>query len=200
MPHLISNLVISFAAGALSWSGLEYALHNWVGHLGKGRNAFSREHLRHHAQKDYFAPALKKALFAAPVLSAAALLGSGLLGPAPGLSYTLGLSLAWLGYECLHYRLHAAPPRGPIGRFLRRHHFAHHFQNPWKNHGVTSPLWDLLLGTYLPVTTALQVPRSHALDWLLDEAGEIRPEFAEDYVLRQARVQPQSSGTASMAS
>lgn len=186
-------VIVAFIAGAVTWSFLEYALHNWVGHVSKGKNEFSREHLRHHAQKDYFAPRLKKLLTAMPVLAFAALLSSFVVGASIGIAYTLGIGLAWLGYEVLHYRLHKESPTGPMGRFLRRHHFAHHFQNPWKNHGVTSPFWDLILGTYEPVKGALQVPPSHVLDWLVDEEGAILAEYAADYQLRAYAQKPLKS-------
>ena len=184
---MLLSKVLAFTAGAATWTFLEYALHHWVGHVGKGRNAFSREHLQHHAQKDYFASNLKKITMAMPVLGSSVICSTGVVGPGLGLAYTLGIASAWLGYEVLHYRLHKVPPRGPIGRFLRRHHFSHHFQNPWKNHGVTSPVWDFIFGTYQPVQEALPVPQSHALDWLLDKQGQIKSEYAADYRLRTRR-------------
>jgi len=181
---MIFASVLTASAGVLSWSFAEYALHHWVGHLGRGKQALSREHLRHHAKKDYFSPVLKKALLALPVLLGLGLAASWLVGAGLGCVYTLGFGLAWLGYETLHYRLHTVPPRHALSRFWRRHHFSHHFQNPWKNHGVSSPLWDWVFGTWQPVESPLQVPRSHAMDWLLDDSGQIRPEFAADYQLR----------------
>ena len=39
------TLIAVFVAGLLAWTFAEYAIHNWYGHLGKGRNEFSREHL-----------------------------------------------------------------------------------------------------------------------------------------------------------
>ena len=35
----------------------------------------------------------------------------------------------------------------------------------------------------LEVPAKVQVPRRNALPWMLDEAGELRPEFAAEYVL-----------------
>lgn len=181
---MILSLSLSLLAGVISWSFAEYALHNWVGHVAKGKNEFSREHLRHHAQKDYFAPTFKKWLLALPVLIGAGFFAHLFAGPVYGSVYALGFGLTWLGYEQLHYRLHTVPPRGPLSRFLRRHHFAHHFQNPHKNHGVTSPLWDWVFGSFIPAKGPLVVPRSHAMDWLLDLQGQIKLEFAQDYQLK----------------
>ena len=42
------EIVTAVIVGMFSWSFAEYGIHNWVGHLGRGKNPFSREHLRHH--------------------------------------------------------------------------------------------------------------------------------------------------------
>lgn len=178
------SLIWAGLAGIVSWSFLEYVLHSGLGHWGKGKNAFSKEHLKHHAQKDYFSSPVKKAAFALPVLMGAALGAAAFSSLLWGTVFAAGLGGGWLAYEIVHYRLHQYPPRGPWGRFLRRHHFSHHFRNPWSNYGVSSALWDRLLGSFEPVQEALIVPPSHALDWLC-ENGEIKAEFAQDYVLRR---------------
>jgi sterol desaturase/sphingolipid hydroxylase (fatty acid hydroxylase superfamily) len=131
---------------------------------------------------DYFAPWWQKAL--------AALAASGLLlplavlagGPAPGLAFTAGFIAMYLAYEVLHRRAHTRPPRGPYGRWRRRHHFAHHFLDPRRGQGVTSPLWDFAFGTRLPAAR-VRVPRRLAMPWLVDARGELRPEYADDYEL-----------------
>jgi hypothetical protein len=51
------------------------------------------------------------------------------------------------------------------------------------NHGVTTPVWDLVFGTYERVDGAVAVPRRLAMRWLCDEHGEVRPEYAGDYRL-----------------
>jgi len=45
--------LLALAAGALSWTFLEYWIHRYAGHVHR-RNPFAREHLRHHAQGDDF--------------------------------------------------------------------------------------------------------------------------------------------------
>ncbi|MBI5517021.1 MAG: sterol desaturase family protein [Deltaproteobacteria bacterium] len=177
-------ITVAFTAGALGWSFTEYALHRWVGHDPRSKRAFAVEHRTHHAQRGYFTPTGTKALAAAPLLGAGAL-GAGALLGAPGVSFFAGFAAAYVGYEVLHRRLHTHGPRGPLGRFLRRHHFTHHFVGPQHNHGVTSPLWDKVFGT-LRDPGVLRVPEKHAMDWLLDPAtGEVREAYARDYVLHR---------------
>ena len=69
---------------------------------------------------------------------------------------------------------------------MRRHHFHHHFHNPKRNHGVTSPLWDLLFRTY-ERPAVVRVPMKHAMGWLVEQGGlRVRPEYLGDYELRLA--------------
>lgn len=179
------EIAAAFLLGGLGWTFAEYAIHNWVMHGGKGKNEFSRRHFQHHADPGDFAPLWEKTAVEIFVVSILAGLGSLAAGWAAGCSFAAGFSAAYHFYEALHQRLHTRAPRGPIGRFLRRHHMTHHFVAPTMNHGVTVPFWDLLLGTYLPAKK-ISVPARHAMTWLVDPAtNAVRPEFAADYELHR---------------
>lgn len=171
------------AGGVFFWTFLEYALHNWVGHMLKGRVLPSREHLQHHTGVDYFTPWWRKLLFAVPILSALAGLGSALLSARVGVAFALGVSLGWLAYERVHRMIHVRGPRNAYDRWTRRHHLYHHFHNPKMNHGVTSPLWDMVFGTYQR-PTVIRVPTKLApkLPWLLDD-GVLAARYAGDYAI-----------------
>lgn len=174
----------AFVAGAAGWSLSEYALHRWVMHDPRSKTAFAEEHRTHHARRFYFAPAAKKAMAAVPVIGGGLALAVWVAGPT-GAAAVVGFASAYLGYELLHRRLHTHGPRGRLGRFLRRHHFAHHFNGPQTNHGVTSPVWDLVFGT-LRDPGVVRVPEKHAMTWLVDpESGDARPEYARDYVVHR---------------
>ena len=106
-------------------------------------------------------------------------------GIGPGLAYALGLAGFYLTYEGLHRLEHVHAGFGPYGRWARRHHFHHHFVDPKANHGVTSPLWDLVLGTYAE-PSIIPVPEKLAMRWLTDpRTGDLRPELAGTYELRR---------------
>lgn len=177
------GVILSVAAGLLAWTFLEYVLHDFVGHRPKGRNQASKEHLLHHARTDYFTSWPKKMALAVPVLGSTLALGTWLLGPVVGVSFTAGIAAGWVAYEQVHRSLHVRAPRGRYGRWARRHHFHHHFSNPRRNHGVTTPLWDWVFGT-LDRPSVVRVPRKHAprLPWLLQEGtGQVDPRFADEY-------------------
>lgn len=181
---MFGTLAIAFVGGVLTWSFAEYALHNWYGHLARGRNDFSREHLKHHARYLYFAATWKKVVTAAvatAVVLPVAILVAGVLA---GAVYTVGFVGFYVVYEVLHRRSHTHAPIGPYGRWLRRHHFYHHFGNPKHNHGVTSPIWDIVFCTHTwNRPEPVRVPRQMAMMWLVDEAGEVKSEYRDEYVL-----------------
>lgn len=173
--------------GGATWTFLEYGIHNWVGHLGKGKNEFSREHLKHHAKGNYFAPWWRKLPTALFVLVPMATVVSLVLGAWIGVTYTFGIALAYLGYEVAHRRAHTHPPRGFYSRWMRRHHFYHHFMNPKLNHGVTTPIWDLLFRTY-QTPEKIRVPQKLAMEWLCDpETGEVKDAYADDYFIHKRK-------------
>lgn len=176
-------IAVAFVAGAFTWSFLEYVIHRWLGHDRRFRgNAFGVEHIRHHIEGDYFAPTWKKLLaaaIAAAILAVPAIL---VVGPAIGMAYVAGLVGFFLVYEWHHRRDHTHAGLAAYGRWARRHHFHHHLVDARVNFGVTSPLWDLVFGTYRP-TTIIKVPPRLAMVWLVDETGAIRPEHADTFVL-----------------
>lgn len=185
-------------AGALGWSLSEYALHRWVGHDPKSKTDFADEHRRHHASRFYFAPTSKKVAHVGPAVGVAGLVAGALAGRR-GLAFVGAYAATYVGYELLHRRLHTHGPRGAAGRYLRRHHFAHHFKAPQANHGVTSPVWDLVFGT-LRDPGVIRVPEKQAMSWLVDpETGDARAEYAEDYVIHRPRRRRESSEAASGA-
>jgi sterol desaturase/sphingolipid hydroxylase (fatty acid hydroxylase superfamily) len=181
------TLAVAALLGALTWTLMEYCIHRWMGHDRRFRRSlFGREHVRHHAEGDYFAPTSKKAIvvaIVAVVFGAPAWLVAG----AAGLAWTAGLLGLYIGYELLHRREHTHAGIGAYGRWARRHHFHHHFVDPHTNHGVTSPLWDLVFGTYRQPST-IPVPERLCMAWLRDPVTrDIHPRHAATFVLRPSR-------------
>lgn len=181
---MIFTITSALLLGAIAWTLLEYALHRWLGHDLRTRpNPFAAEHVRHHSQGDYFAPAWKKVLSAA--LLSAVLIGPSvaLAGTLAGSSFVVGLMGMYAGYEVLHRRNHTHPGRGSYMQFLRRHHFYHHFTDPKFNYGVTTPIWDWVFGTRR-APGLIRVPPKLAMAWLVDpHSGCVRAAYAMHYEL-----------------
>jgi sterol desaturase/sphingolipid hydroxylase (fatty acid hydroxylase superfamily) len=181
----MSSHLAAIACGVLTWTLLEYMIHRWMGHDRRfHRSPFGVEHIRHHVEGNYFAPTWKKLVVAAiagPVLAAPAI---ALVGTMNGVLYAAGLIVFYGLYEFLHRREHTHAGIGPYGRFVRRHHFHHHFVDGRKNHGVTTPLWDFVFGTYQH-PSQIKVPRKLCMDWLIDPStGNVHTAHAGTYQLR----------------
>lgn len=184
---MIAGLVAAALLGVLTWTLLEYVIHRWLGHHpALRRNPFGREHVRHHSEGDYFAPTSKKVVV---VGAALVVMGAPVVAVAGshGAAWALGLVGFYVAYEILHRREHTHAGIGAYGRWARRHHFHHHFVDPRTNHGVTSPLWDLVFRTYRR-PGVIAVPERLCMAWLRDATtGDIRAEHRARYVLRAAR-------------
>ncbi len=180
------SALLAFLVGAIGWTLLEYVLHRFVFHGRSAKSLGAREHRRHHAQVDYFAPWWQKALAALVTTAIVLPLAALIAGLVSGAAFTLGFILMYLLYEVLHRRAHTHPPHNRYGRWRRKNHFAHHFVDPRLAQGVTTPLWDIVFGTRLSVDR-VRVPRRLAMPWLVDGDGEVRAPYAGDYELVGSR-------------
>ncbi len=154
------------AAGLFLWTLIEYLMHRWIFH-GSVLPVKTRDglHLAHHV-----APTAPEKIVAKPWFSLSIATGIwailfAVLRSAPLASLTMtGVILGYLSYEFVHYGVHTRP--GEVGglRWWRRNHFYHHFQEPARAFGVTSPIWDFVFRT----TKALPVPPAIA-----GERGEL---------------------------
>lgn len=177
--------LIAFLIGIMSWPLLEYLLHRFLGHDLKLKTLFKKEHTRHHAETNYFAPLSYKLLAAIPICTVTVLL-VGLITKSwvYGISFTVGFIAMFTVYEWFHWSIHAKAPKTKMGLRLRKHHLAHHFHNPKMNHGVTTMLIDRLAGTYHPVEV-VKVPKNISLPWLFAPGTKtLDAKFSQDFQLK----------------
>ncbi|HPB45542.1 MAG: sterol desaturase family protein [Microthrixaceae bacterium] len=176
-------IVGCFAAGAFAWTLGEYLLHSSF-HWAKGKGLASREHLGHHVRASWrFDPVLLLAWLGVVLVGAGlAWLGSRWVPSVVAFSFSAGWTVGYFFYEWHHRAAHLRGPRNRWERWLRINHFQHHFGHPTKNQQVTIPLWDHVFGTAY-TADVVRVPRRLAMPWLLDEDGNLRPEFVGDYVI-----------------
>lgn len=183
------DVIIGLVSGLLGWTLMEYIIHYVLGHLPKGKMLISREHLHHHKDIMYFSPLPLKLRGAVPVLS----LMFGVFYWAVSLEFAIGfvisISAGWTLYEWLHQDIHVTGPRNGYGRWAAKHHLSHHFVRPDRNHGVTTPLWDLLFGTYQRVDkVAIRRKDAEYLPWIAKAiASPTPPAYAADYEIREPR-------------
>lgn len=176
-------VVGTFLGGAFLWTLGEYVLHSSF-HWAKGKNFASKAHLDHHVHASWhFDPVITLAWLGVLLFGAAyGLLGSLIMPAKFSFAFGAGWTVGYFFYEWHHRSSHIHPPKNRWQAWLRVHHFNHHFGHPMLNQGVTIPLWDIVFHTrYQP--ERVRVPRRLAMPWLIDENGEVRPEFADDYEL-----------------
>ncbi len=139
--------------GLFFWSLLEYALHrlffHWTPHHRKLKRIVQALHLSHHTDPRNPDKILIRPSYSLPI--SALVLGGFYALTGSLFSASALLSGVWLGflyYECVHYRLHMSKTARGSLRYQRGWHFFHHFVDQENCFGVTSPVWDLVFGTY----------------------------------------------------
>ena len=134
---------LAVAAGAASWTLLEYVLHRAILHRVR---FFNRMHDAHHENPNSLVgtPTWLTATLGALALLPVSVFSE--LSLASGLS--VGLMLGYLWYAALHHALHHHRI-GPSSFFYRAklHHAQHHHGRGHCNFGVTTVLWDRVFGS-----------------------------------------------------
>lgn len=193
---MIIQTLLAVLLGWLFFSFVEYGMHRFAFHERPAQNWGSRQHLIHHAQRDLVMDKFWLTWSLTIIISVFILRPAvaALTSPGIGWAFALGAGGGFFLYEYLHTVTHWRAPRTAYGRFIRRHHFHHHFGAAMTNHGFTTPLWDLLLGTFQRVDRVV-IPRRMAPRWLVDGTGELRPQWAGTYELRGRSATPEELGT-----
>jgi sterol desaturase/sphingolipid hydroxylase (fatty acid hydroxylase superfamily) len=138
-------------AGVFLWTVLEYVIHSIGFHWPTQSPTFlsiQASHGTHHEDPTDPARIVSNLSFSFPV----ALLVYGCLALALWSAKTagmvmVGVILGYLAYEVIHYRIHLGRKTRWFPRFLIRHHLYHHHKDPTRCYGVTTPIWDWILGT-----------------------------------------------------
>jgi sterol desaturase/sphingolipid hydroxylase (fatty acid hydroxylase superfamily) len=146
--------------GILLWTLAEYLIHRFPFHWSPD-NKFGKQlvysmHGNHH--DDPFDP-LRGVMPIAPAIIYITILYFifKLIFPVTILHVLFaGFLIGYLCYDGIHYYTHHAKPKNKIGKYLRRVHLVHHVHDDTM-FGISSPLWDILLGTY--IKKGYKVPR-----------------------------------------
>ena len=140
-----------FILGFVVWTLTEYLLHRFLFHAEFPGPQGAIRHFLLHGYHHVF-PSDPMRLVAPPIMSwGPALLFAAayflIFGAAQFATVLAGTVTGYLAYDWIHYYTHHGRPRWALGKFLRKYHMLHHFKSPQKFYGVSSPLWDQLLGT-----------------------------------------------------
>jgi len=164
--------LLLFAAGAILWTLTEYVIHRFTFHVPRDLEERTNEavarvqpgdavlpHLRW-SEKLYFLvhgvhhlyPNDSRRLVMPPAVSVPLavffyFLFGFLLGSPAALPFFAGFVGGYLAYDTTHYAVHHFRCRSRWSAHMKKIHMRHHYLNPDRNYGVSTPLWDLVLGT-----------------------------------------------------
>lgn len=145
------SILVLFMSGVFLWTFIEYFLHRFAFHfpakskVGK-RIVYLMHGLHHDDPKDptrLVMPPVPAFIYAIVLFS----FFKAVLGQHAVLPFFSGFLLGYLCYDYIHYYVHHFVPTNPVGKYLRKYHLVHHFKDHDAKWGVSSPLWDILLGT-----------------------------------------------------
>lgn len=143
-----TGAVVPVAASALlSYTLMEYLMHRFAFHGRSSPRVFREGHGRHHAT-----PEAGRALpFFVSLPNGIVLWGfaAAVLGPSLGALFAGVCGVGYLTYGGLHHLVHTRAARYPPVTWFRAVHDVHHTRFDC-NFGVTTPLWDLVFGTWSP--------------------------------------------------
>ena len=165
--------ITMFLGGLAVWSFTEYVIHRFafhvpeevddrakaitaslepgepvLQHLGWREKAYFITHGVHHffpndSLRLVMVPGVSMPLATAFLFAFLAIFGSVL-----GATFFAGFAMGYLMYDTTHYVVHHHACRGRISAFLKKWHMRHHYVNPDRDYGVSSPAWDFVWGTW----------------------------------------------------
>lgn len=137
-----TDVSLTTLLGLFIFSYLEYAVHRWLFH--GSIKAFVEGHRSHHLNPQGY-DALP---FFLPALVILSLIGIFILLLLMSYAFLLSGAVAfgYVTYGLSHYSIHHIRFRPLLARRWAAKHLIHH-RHPERNFGVTTPLWDILLGT-----------------------------------------------------
>jgi sterol desaturase/sphingolipid hydroxylase (fatty acid hydroxylase superfamily) len=149
-----SQILSLFIVGIFVWSLTEYTLHRFVFHFEPSSQLGRRIHfIFHGVHHDY--PSDSRRLVMPPSVSLPLallfyLVFYLLLTRIYVAPFMAGFLTGYLFYDMTHYAVHHFNMHNKFWLAIKHHHMKHHYQNPSKGFGVSSPLWDNVFGTTFP--------------------------------------------------
>ncbi|MFD2516417.1 sterol desaturase family protein [Salinimicrobium flavum] len=143
-------MLMLFLAGMFFFTFVEYLMHRYLYHIPatserKKNLAYTMHGVHHDFPKD------KSRLAMPPVLTLLiatvlfiiyrAVLGDLVFG------FLAGFLVGYSAYLAIHYSVHAFRVPNNFLKILWHHHSIHHYREPDRAFGVSSPLWDHVFGT-----------------------------------------------------
>jgi 4-hydroxysphinganine ceramide fatty acyl 2-hydroxylase len=148
----ILTFIALFALGLFIWTFVEYLMHRFVFHyMPKEKPWALRMHfIFHGVHHDYPSDAKRLVLppsVSIPLATIFYFLFRAILPANCIWGFFPGFILGYLIYDISHYAIHHFNFKGSIWKKIKQHHMLHHYQDPEKGYGVSSPIWDKVFGS-----------------------------------------------------
>jgi sterol desaturase/sphingolipid hydroxylase (fatty acid hydroxylase superfamily) len=158
-----SQIALNVAFGLALWTVVEYFGHRYFFHAGPKIETEVRDivaalppgepalrHMKTFRQKHYFLahgvhhdfPNDTKRLVLPPSVSIPLAIAFFFL-----FRVVLGPGMGPTVYDTIHYAVHHFSLHSRALLYLKKHHYRHHYNDSTKDFGVSSPVWDFVLGT-----------------------------------------------------
>lgn len=139
--------IVSIVTGIIFFTAIEYFVHAKLFHGNV--KSFVAGHAKHHRQPMGYDA---MPFFFAMVIISPFYLASYLVVSFEYASlFTAGIFIGYIAYGIMHHLMHRATFKNAYFRYMVAFHDLHH-ERPQMNHGVTVPFWDMVFGTYTPVS------------------------------------------------
>lgn len=147
---IFSYIIIGIAV----WTFAEYMLHRFVFHFKAKSNFGKKLHfIFHGVHHDY--PSDSRRLVMPPSVSIPLavlfyylfklIIGGIFVAP-----FFIGFIIGYLFYDLTHYAIHHFNMHNKFWLAIKNHHMKHHYMDETKGFGVSSPVWDKVIGTDFP--------------------------------------------------
>ncbi|MCB0424573.1 MAG: sterol desaturase family protein [Mangrovimonas sp.] len=146
----VPEMILLFVSGFFFFTFIEYIMHRYLYHIPATSETKKKvSYTMHGVHHDY--PKDKSRLAMPPVLSLIiatvffiiyrTVMGDYAFG------FLAGFLMGYAAYLAVHYSIHAFNVPNNFLKFLWHHHSIHHYREPDRAFGVTSPFWDHIFGT-----------------------------------------------------
>lgn len=146
----VTTSLLLVLAGLCFWTFTEYTMHRFLFHFKPKKYLKRFYYTIHEIHHDY--PGDSTRLVMPPILSIPLailfyFIFSYFLPHQLWQPFYIGFGTGYLCYDMIHYSTHHVNMKGSWGKFLKKYHLQHHFQESDKGYGVSSPVWDLVFKT-----------------------------------------------------
>ena len=152
------QILLFIIFGIVVWSLTEYLLHRFIFHYEPKSQFGKKIHFIFHGVHHDF-PSDSRRLVMPPAVSIPlatlfyfifrVILGDNFVAP-----FFIGFIGGYLFYDITHYAVHHFNMHSKFLLAIKNHHMKHHYLNSNKGYGVSSPLWDLIIGTTFPAESS----------------------------------------------